>query len=94
MNPNPYAARLAQRRRRKAGDLPALTKAVWQTVRDAETALEQASTVAERCTAIHAMAAIANSYSKLLQIGEYEDRLKTLEAQLAASQGGQGHGVL
>jgi HD superfamily phosphodiesterase len=94
MNPNPYAARLAQRRRRKAGDLHDLCKALWQGIRDAETALEQATTVAERCSAVHALAAIGNSYAKVLQIGEYEARLAALEAQVAASQGGQRHDVL
>ena len=73
-NSNPLRARLAQRRRRRAGDLRALVKA-GQAVRDAETALESAETAQERCAAIHAMAAIANSYAKLLQAGEYEARL-------------------
>jgi hypothetical protein len=80
VNRNPYAARLAQRRRRKSGDLHALVKAVWQAIRDCETALESAETNEERCRSIHAMAAIANSYVKLLQIGEYEARLTAIEA--------------
>jgi len=87
-NPNPVKARLAQRRRRRAGDLRALTKAVWQAIRDAETALESAKTNDERCRAIHAMAAIANSYSKVLQLGEYEGRLAALEKGLEEIKNG------
>jgi HD superfamily phosphodiesterase len=93
-NANPLTARLAQRRRRKAGDLHDLCKALWQGIRDAEMALEMATTVAEKCAAVHSLAAIGNTYAKVLQIGEYEARLAALEAQVAAAQGGQGHGVL
>jgi alcohol dehydrogenase YqhD (iron-dependent ADH family) len=86
-NPNPVKARLAQRRRRKPGDLPKLMKAVWETIRDVEAALETAATPDDTCRAAHAMAACANAYNKLLQMGEYEGRLAALEAALAAMKG-------
>ncbi len=83
-NPNPVKARLAQRRRRKPGDLPKLMKALWETIRDVEEALETAATPDDTCRGAHAMAACANSYVKLLQVGEYEARLAALETALAA----------
>jgi hypothetical protein len=83
MNPNPVAARLAQRRRRKAGDLQALTKALWQAIRDIERALETAVDHSELVSAAHALAACANAYSRLLQMGDYEARLAALEARVA-----------
>jgi hypothetical protein len=64
--------------------MPLLIKSVWGAVRDAEIALADAETPAERCSAIHAMASIAGTYAKLLQIGEYEARLTHLEMQLEA----------
>jgi hypothetical protein len=86
-NPNPVKARLAQRRRRKPGDLPKLLRALWETIRDIEEALETAQTTEETCRAAHAMAACATAYSKLLQIGEFETRLALLE-QKEAQRGG------
>ena len=81
-NPNPVQARLTLRRRRRAGDLADLMKAVWQAVGDAEQALEQAETNDARCKAIHAMSAIATTYTKMLQVGEYEARLALIEKAL------------
>ena len=78
-NPSPLAARLAKRRRHRPGDLQALLRAVWGAVRDGEIALAEAATGPERTSAIHAMAAIAGAYAKLLQVGEYEARLARLE---------------
>jgi hypothetical protein len=81
-NPNPVKARLAQRRRRKPGDLPKLMRALWETIRDIEEALETAETSEETCRAAHSMAACANAYAKLIQIGEFEGRLTALEKAL------------
>jgi hypothetical protein len=67
-NPNPVQARLKRRRRCRPGNLNSLIKAVWCTIRDAELSLVDATTVAERCSAVHAMASIAGVYVKLLQI--------------------------
>lgn len=94
MNPNPYKARLVQRRKRQAGDLHKLTKAVWQGIRDCELAAEMAETVAEKCQVVHAMAAIANTYARLLQYGEYEGRIVYLERSLEGLRHGQVHGAL
>ena len=82
MNRNPVAARLAQRRRRKPGDLPKLKRALWETIRDLEEVLETATTSEETCRAAHAMAACGNAYTKLVQIGEYEARLSLIEQRL------------
>jgi|SRR4029450_5088122 hypothetical protein len=94
MNPDPIKARLARRRKRKAGDLPALKRAIWQSVRDTQLAAESAVTIPEICQTVHALAAISNSYTKVLQGVEVEARLAQLEAQVAALQQGSRHGVL
>jgi hypothetical protein len=82
-NHNPVQGRLALRRRRRAGDLRDLMRATWRGVNDAEATLDMAVTVAERCSAIHALSAIAITYTKILQVGEYEARLAQLEAMVA-----------
>lgn len=85
MNRNPVKARLAQRRRRKPGDLHALTRALWGAIGDVELALVEATTNDERCRAAHAMAACCNAYVKLLAVGEYEARLARIEQWMEIS---------
>jgi hypothetical protein len=82
-NKNPVHARLALRKRRRTGDLQDLMRATWRGINDAEAALDMAVTVAEKCSAIHALSAIAITYTKMLQIGEYEARLAQIEAMVA-----------
>lgn len=89
-NRNPVDARLRRRRRSKPGNLKSLVRAVWCTLRDAELSLVEATTVAERCSAVHAMASIAGVYVKLIQVGEYEARLARLEQFMEVS----AHGAL
>ena len=75
MNKSPHVARLAKQRLHKPGDMQALMAKAWGAIRDAEIALEMAGTVAEKCSAVHAMSSIATIYTKMIQVGEHEARL-------------------
>jgi hypothetical protein len=86
-NPNPYKARLAQRRPRKTGDLPMLTRVMWRAVLEAEEILANADEPELKLRAIHAIVQAGSGYAKLLEIGEWEGRLAALEAAAARRNG-------
>jgi hypothetical protein len=78
-NPNPYAARLAQRRAHKPGTLADLLKVLWTAIRDAEHLLYSADDPEFRLRCVHALSQAAGQYAKLLEIGEFEARLVQIE---------------
>ena len=84
-NPNPVAARLAQRRARQPGNLADVLKVLWTALHDAEQLMYAADDPELRLRCIHAVSQVAGQYSKLLEIGELEARLAALEA---AQRGG------
>jgi hypothetical protein len=83
-NPNPYQARIASKRKRRArnGSLATAQRVLWNAILRVEEALETASgtEMVVKCT--HALSQSLASYGKLIEIGELEARLKALEGQL------------
>jgi hypothetical protein len=78
-NPNPYAARQAKRRARKTLDLPDVLKIMTKAIREAEMALLQADDPEFTLRCVHALSQACGQYAKLLEVGEFEARLKVLE---------------
>jgi hypothetical protein len=85
-HPDPLRARLAKKRRRRAGGLPQLTAILWKALLEAESVLQAAEEPALRLRAVHALSQCAGQYAKLLEIGELEARIQALE-QGAQQQG-------
>jgi hypothetical protein len=82
MNKNPHHARLARARNRKRGDLEALLAEAWTGVEAAAAGLAQAVTTQEIGAMVHALASMAGTYGRLLQVGEHEARLSVVEQRL------------
>jgi hypothetical protein len=80
-NPNPHAARLARKRRHKPGNLAELLRVLWQALLEAEAVLAEASGNDAELTlkAAHCISQCGGQYAKLLEVGEFESRLKALE---------------
>lgn len=83
-NPNPYKARLARKRRPRAGTVKQLTAVLWRAITHLEAHLEttaQAEVVdtAELCKLTHAVAQAAGVYLKAIETGELEARIEALE---------------
>ena len=83
-NPNPHKARLAKKRYREVGGLPALRALLWRALLEAEAVLEGAGAdEAElKLKAIHAISQAGGQYARLLEIGELEARLTVVERAL------------
>jgi len=79
---------MAKKRKRKPGTLIDLQKLLWKALRTAEDLLDDATTQAEegegyqgvQLRAIHAISQASGQYTKLLEIGELEERIVALEA--------------
>ena len=80
-NPSPHHARIARKRRRKPGDLAAVTRVLWQAIVVAEDLLHDAEEADMQLRCVHALSQAAGQYAKLLEVGELESRLAALEAQ-------------
>ena len=78
-NANPHAARLAQRRAHKPGNLTDLLKVLWTAIKDAEALLYTAEDPEFRLRCVHALSQAAGQYARLIEVGEFEARLKVLE---------------
>lgn len=84
-NPNPTKARQARKRRRKPGDVKAVLGKVWSALETAESDL--GSQIPEiRLKAAHAVFQGATAYTKLLELGEHESRLRAVEEKLGLRQ--------
>jgi hypothetical protein len=79
-NPNPLQGRLTRKQMRKPGDLAALTRVLWRAILEAQEIMDRAETDELRLRAIHAIGQTAGTYTRLVEIGEYESRLQALEA--------------
>jgi hypothetical protein len=88
-NPSPLAARMAQKRRRKPGNLAQLVRILWQAVLEAQAVLEGADEGEWERTlrAVHALGQVSGQYAKLLEIGEIEARLSALEQAQRGTSG-------
>jgi hypothetical protein len=78
-NPNPHAARLAKRRAHKPLDLLDVLKIMTKAIREAEAAMLTTTEVDLSLRCVHALSQACGQYAKLLEIGEFEARLKALE---------------
>ena len=82
-NPSPYKARLAKKRPRNPGDLRQLTRVLWRAILEAEEILVNADDDELTLRAVHAISQASGQYAKLIEVGEFEARLKAVEdAQL------------
>ena len=78
-NPNPYAARQAKRRAHKPLNLADVLKILTSAIREAERLLYGADDPEVTLRCVHALSQACGQYSKLIEIGEFEARLKVLE---------------
>jgi uncharacterized small protein (DUF1192 family) len=85
-NPSPHKARLAKKRRRKPGDLAAVTRVLWHAIVTAEDILNEADEADMQLRCVHALSQAAGQYAKLLEVGEYESRIAALEAEVRLAQ--------
>ncbi|KEF34101.1 hypothetical protein RDMS_09030 [Deinococcus sp. RL] len=76
---DPLKARIAQRRKRKAGSLKDVTGMLWEALETARELLRE-DDVQVKLKAIHALSQTASSYSRVYEVGELEARLEALEA--------------
>jgi hypothetical protein len=78
---NPYAARLVKKRKHKPGNLQDLLRVLWQALLEAEAVLNAAGPDDWEMTlkAAHCISQCGGQYAKLLEVGEFEARLKALE---------------
>lgn len=83
---NPLKARIAQRRKRKAGTLKDVTGMLWEALEAARELLSEEDT-GTRLKAIHALSQTASSYARVYEVGELEARLEALEQAQEAQQG-------
>ena len=81
-NPNPYAARQARRRAHKPLNLADVLKVLTTAIREAERLLYEADDPELTLRCVHALSQAAGQYVKLLEVGEYEARLASIEATL------------
>jgi hypothetical protein len=82
-NPSPYQGRIGRKRRRKPGDLAALTRVLWQALLEAEAILLAEDSEPEmRLRAANTLSQASLSYLRLIETGEYEARLRAIEEQL------------
>jgi hypothetical protein len=82
-NPSPYQGRIGRKRRRKPGDLTALTRVLWQALLEAEEILLSENSEPEmRLRAANTLSQASLSYLRLIETGEYEARLRAIEEKL------------
>lgn len=89
-NPNPHQARCARRKRRrirKVGDLVDARRKLWQAIITAEDVLlDHESDTVMQLKAVHAITQATTAYAKLIEIGELQARLASLEEAIRVSR--------
>jgi len=78
-NLSPHKARLGKKLRGKPGDLAQVQLILWYALKRAQGILETSDDEEPALRAIHAVSQVAGQYVKLLEVGEFEARLKALE---------------
>ena len=87
-NPNPYKARQARKRRKKAnvGTLKDVQGVLWEAIQMLELHILEPAERGEKidvrdlCRLTHALSQAATTYAKITEVGEFEERLAALEA--------------
>ena len=88
-NQNPVAGRLAKKAQSKPGTLADVQARLWEAIIKAETVMEKRGQKDETVLrAANCIGQLAMSYSKVLEVGEYEARLAAVEAALRRDQEG------
>jgi hypothetical protein len=72
--------KMARKKLRKPGDLQDLKRKLWQAILESERILLSSDDDELVLRAVHALTQAAMSYSKILEAGALEERLKVLEA--------------
>ena len=86
-NPTTHIARLAKRNRRAQGDLTEARKRLWRAIEMADACMMDAAAGDDRSgvlKAVHATTQAVSAYARVVEVGELESRLESLEAALAA----------
>jgi hypothetical protein len=84
-NPNPHKARQARHKARKPGDLNQLKLKLWNAILCAEEILDRATKDANNelgLRSIHAIVQASGTFARLIETGELEARVATLESQV------------
>ena len=84
-NTRAHVARQAKKRRRirKIGDLTDARRKMWQAITSAEDVLMDPQTDDQLLLkAVHAMTQAVQAYAKLVEVGELEEQLSELEANM------------
>lgn len=84
MNRNPYKARMQKRMQRTPGDLQAVKHRLWAVLLSSYDDIVEEADPQVRRAHYYAFTAIVAAYSKLIEVGELEDRLAALEAAIEA----------
>ena len=82
-----HLARLAKRNRRSRGDLDGARKRLYLALEHAEAVMRDAAASGDGALvlkAVHATTQTTAAFAKIVEVGELEARLETLEAALAA----------
>jgi hypothetical protein len=79
-NPNPWQARHARKKIRKPGNLLDLQRKLWRCICEAELILDEADDPELVLRAVHALCQCSGQYAKLLEVGEFEARMRVVEA--------------
>jgi restriction endonuclease Mrr len=95
VNPKPNAnaetaarARLAKKRARKTGTIKDALKVVWAALQTAHEILKHKDT-AVRLKAVHAVSQTAATFTRMVEVGEFEARLDALEKAEAEHRKGR-----
>jgi hypothetical protein len=82
VNNDPYKARIGKRRRGKPGNLLDVQRELWHALQKALEVLDEALEPELILKGVHAVSQVSGQYAKLLEIGELEARVQSLEAQV------------
>lgn len=82
---------MKRKSQRKPGDLQDLRRKLWGAILHAEEILESSVAGEEddkRLKSIHALSQCCGQYARLLEVGEFEARLRALEVQMQRQTAG------
>jgi hypothetical protein len=79
VNASPHKARLGKRLRHKPGNVTDLQRMLWYALRLAQGVLDNATEEDQILRAVHAISQCAGQYARLVEVGEFEARLKAIE---------------
>lgn len=77
-------AKTKRKRRPKPGDVQALRRVLWAAIRRVEEVIDTSGTTTTVLRAVSALSTAAGVYLKAAEVGELEERLTQIDAQLDA----------